>query len=75
MIEEFFDFDGCDFIGNYLVQHYDVVLKKQIGDIPAGTKFDCASVDFDTSKLVFFHNTGKVVATFQLGLVVLKEIK
>ena len=34
IIEEFFDFDGCDFIGNYLVQHYDVVLKKQIGDIP-----------------------------------------
>ena len=52
-----------------------MVLKKQIGDIPAGTKFDCASVDFDTGKLEFFHNTGKVVATFQLGLVVLKEIK
>ena len=52
-----------------------MVLKKQIGDIPAGTKFDCTSVDFDTSKLVFFHNTVEVVATFQLGLVVLKEIK
>ena len=52
-----------------------MVLKKQIGDIPAGTKFDCASVDFDSGKLVFLHNTGKLVSTFQLGRVVLKEIK
>ena len=74
MIEEFFDFLFCSSY-KFAIQHYDVVLKKQIGDIPAGTKFDCTSVDFDTSKLVFFHNTVEVVATFQLGLVVLKEIK
>ena len=74
MIEEFFDFFFWS-LYKFAIQHYDVVLKKQIGDIPAGTKFDCASVDFDTGKLVFLHNTGKVVATFQLGLVVLKEIK
>lgn len=75
MIEEFFDFDGCDFIGEFAIQHYDVVLKKQIGDIPAGTKFDCASVDFDAGELLFYHNTGEVVAKFKLGLIILEEIK
>lgn len=54
MERDLFDWSGWD--GDLeCMTFYDVVLKKQIGNFPPGTKFDSANLSWDTGVLQFFH--------------------
>jgi hypothetical protein len=46
-----FDWDGWDSVDSMCIQFYDIVLKKQIGKYPIGTKFKYACIDFQSATL------------------------
>ena len=74
---EYFSREGWDQLDTAAFVFYDCVLKKPIGDIPAGTKASSISVSFDHSTLEVcldgedYENT----RTFKIGLSIGDEIK
>lgn len=75
MEKQLFDWhDGWDQADTMGFLFYGVVTKIDIGEIPAGTKFDSAQVCYDTGVLEFYDATqGTPAHTFNLSLVPVPE--
>lgn len=72
---QFFSWEEWDEQDMCVLMFYDVTLKVPIKDIPAGTKFPWASVDYQKGKMEFYKKNEKdeleVYSTFDIGLTVL----
>lgn len=51
MERQLFSWENWDMIDTMAIRFEDVKLKVQIGDFPAGTQFECATIDFDIGLL------------------------
>lgn len=47
MLEEFFDSNGADYVGELAIQLYNVTLKKRFADLEMGSKYDWIILDFN----------------------------
>lgn len=64
MEKKLFTWDGWDQADTMVFQFYDIVLQRKIGAHEAGSRFDCAIVDYENGKLELDGNV------FDLNLVV-----
>lgn len=74
MESQFFECSGWDQHDTMCFGFYDAVLKVQVGQFPAGTKFESAMMDYEKGEMTFenYNEDGspKETFVFKLRLVV-----
>jgi hypothetical protein len=63
------DWEPAEAEGNWAILFYNVVLKKDIGKYPSGTRLNAAMIEFQQGTLELYENTNEgPTATFNLHL-------
>lgn len=70
MEQQLFTWESFDELGTDEYEFYNVTTVVKIKDIPAGTHFDMAQINFGDYPYVSFQNDGNILHSFSLRLFV-----